>query len=175
MVKNFIAEAIKIPKSFQKGENIFRKTQKNLTFVRFYAILEMKGTWFMPKSDVKFYRDGEDVPVLDWLRSLQRRDRKAHTKCVEKIFLLREFGSDLRRPVADYLDDGIYELRISHQRVNYRILYAFVGPNIALLTNGLVKEKRIPPAEIALAQRRKRVYESNPETHYFDYEWDDES
>ena len=96
-------------------------------------------------------------------------------KCWDRIHFLAEFGSDLRRPVADYLDGGIYELRISHQRVNYRILYAFVGQNIALLTNGLVKEKRVPPAEIALAQARKRAYESKPETHYLDYEWDDES
>lgn len=121
----------------------------------------------MAETEVLFYKDdGGSVPVLDWIDVLSRTEPKVVRKVLARIDELRMFGAKLRRPIADYLDGGIYELRISHQHVNYRILYAFVGQNITLLTNGLVKEKRVPPAEIALAQARKRAYESNPSKHY---------
>jgi hypothetical protein len=38
---------------------------------------------------------------------------------------LRELGYDLRRPEADLLRDGAYELRVRLNRVQYRILYSF--------------------------------------------------
>jgi hypothetical protein len=39
---------------------------------------------------------------------------------------------ELRRPEADYLQDGIYELRVGFQHVNYRMLYFFYK-NIAVV------------------------------------------
>lgn len=119
----------------------------------------------MPQTDVIFYREEEKIPVLDWLDGIFNRDRVAFQKCWDRIRLLGECGSELRRPIADYLDDGIYELRISHQHVNYRILYAFVGQNVALLTNGLVKEGKVPSQEIRLAVKRKQAFEDNPSEH----------
>ena len=38
---------------------------------------------------------------------------------------LRELGHELRRPEADTLWDGIYELRASVQGVHYSVLYFF--------------------------------------------------
>lgn len=77
----------------------------------------------MPRTDVVFYRDDEgSVPVLDWLGGLPL---KARLKCLVRIERLRELGYDLRRPEADFLRDGVYELRISLNHVPYRILYAF--------------------------------------------------
>lgn len=122
----------------------------------------------MPATTVYFYREGDSVPVLDWLRELAKRDKKAFDKCRVRIQLLAENGSELRRPVADFLDNGIYELRISHKRQNFRILYAFVGQNVTLLTNGLTKEDRVPPAEIAKAIERRKRYESNPTEHRYE-------
>jgi hypothetical protein len=66
----------------------------------------------VPATTVVFYRDDKDrVPVLDWLKRLQQEDRKAYAKCVVRIRRLAEEGHDLRRPEADYLRDGISELR----------------------------------------------------------------
>ena len=121
----------------------------------------------MPKADVIFYREGERVPILDWLEECARRDKSVVTKCWERIRRLQLEGASLRRPVADYLDDGIYELRISHKNQNYRILYCFVGQNVALLTHGIMKERRVPPSEIALAVKRKRRFEENPADHIY--------
>ena len=38
---------------------------------------------------------------------------------------MKELGYELRRPEADLLRDGIYELRVSINHVQYRILYSF--------------------------------------------------
>ena len=66
----------------------------------------------MPETDVIFYRaDGGSVPVLEWLDELHQDDRRAYNKCVEVIERLAAFGHELRRPTADLLERGIYELR----------------------------------------------------------------
>ena len=77
---------------------------------------------------------------------------------------MAELGHELRRPEADLLRHGIYELRVRLQRVNYQMLY-FFHENIAVVAHGLVKEDRIPPRQIDRALRRKRQYEADPELH----------
>jgi hypothetical protein len=92
----------------------------------------------MPRIDVVFYHeDGRDVPVLDWLKELRRTDQRAYESCVAAIGRLSECGHELRRPLADTLRNGIYELRIRKGRVNYRILYFFHGRNLAILGHAL--------------------------------------
>jgi len=59
-----------------------------------------------------------------------------------------ELGHELRRPEADLLRDGIYELRARLGTVNYRILYFFHGRNVAVLAHAITKENEIPVVEI---------------------------
>jgi hypothetical protein len=77
------------------------------------------------------------------------------------------WGHELRRPEADYLRDGIYELRVGLQGTNYRMLYFFHGRVAAVLAHGLVKEREVPPREIEEAIRRKWKFESTPERHTY--------
>jgi len=56
------------------------------------------------------------VPLVDWLDGLTPN---ARVKCLALLARLEGFGHDLRRPIADYLGDDIYELRAKHQGVNY--------------------------------------------------------
>lgn len=68
----------------------------------------------MPRTTVWLYRDENGTtPLLEWLDALPD---KAQDKCRVKIERLRELGHELRRPEADYLRDGIYELRVRLQR-----------------------------------------------------------
>src|SRR5580698_11379579 len=119
----------------------------------------------MPRIDVVFYQEEEDVPVLDWLKQLRRTDQRAYESCVAAITRLAEFGHELRRPVADILRDGIYELRIRKGRVNFRILYFFHGKNVAILGHALTKEDKVPKGDIDKAVRRKKAFEANPAAH----------
>lgn len=86
----------------------------------------------VPGTDVFFYKDSDGyVPVQAWLAQLQRRNRRAFARCYQRIQRLVECGHELRRPEADFLRDGIYELRIREGNVQYRILYFFHGKSVA--------------------------------------------
>lgn len=104
------------------------------------------------------------APVLEWLDTLPP---KAQDKCRIRIERLRELGHELRRPEADLLRNGIYELRVGLQSVNYRILYFFQGKVAAVLAHGLVKKRVVPSREIELAIARKHKFEQAPERHTY--------
>ena len=117
----------------------------------------------MPRTQVVLYRDDDgSVPFLEWFDQLSE---KAQDKCRVKIERLGELGYELRRPEADYLRDGIYELRVRFRSVNYRMLYFFHGREAVVISHGIVKERLVPPDEIELALRRRRRFESDPARH----------
>lgn len=125
----------------------------------------------MPVTEVLFYQDEpRRAPVVEWLRDLRRNDRRAYAKCVARIQRLAEAGHELRRPEADYLRDGIYELRARRGRVNYRILYFFHGQNVAILAHALTKEGEIPDGDIDRVIRRKQAFERDPARHTYEGE-----
>ena len=103
--------------------------------------------------------------MLDWLSELRKGNRKAFAKCLARVVRLRSLGHELRRPEAELLRDGIYELRIGLGTVNYRLLYLFHGRQIAVLAHGLTKEDVVPATEINRARARKRLFEADPEKH----------
>ena len=122
----------------------------------------------MPATDVFFFRDRDgSVPVLEWLEEVRDRKERAFRKCFGLIRLLEEFGHELRRPRADMLRDGVYELRTKVGNVNYRILYGFVGKDVALLAAGLTKEKKVPTREIDQAAARIELYKTDPDAFRF--------
>src|SRR5438477_12149263 len=117
----------------------------------------------MPQIHTVFYKDDDDsVPFLEWFDEIPS---KVQAKCLLRIERLAELGYELRRPEADYLRDGIYELRVRHQSVNYRILYFFHQDQAAVLSHGLRKERTVPAKEIDLAVRRKARFAADPERH----------
>jgi hypothetical protein len=127
----------------------------------------------MPKTRVVFYKDDDgSVPALAWLDELA--NPRAKVKCRVKIERLRELGHELRRPEADLLRDGIHELRIGLDGINYRLLYFFykqksttgvVSETIAVVSHAITKERRVPPGEIALAIKYMRKFKINPGRH----------
>ena len=115
----------------------------------------------MPR--VVLYRDADgSVPLLDWLRDVGKRDRRIVAKCWARLDMLAEFGNRLRRPVSDYLRDGVYELRLEYGGVNYRILYFFAGGACVVVSHGLTKESKVPKRDINVAVARKGNFEMDP-------------
>ncbi len=120
--------------------------------------------------DVVFFKDTDgSVPVMDWLDEVvARRDLRIAAKCRVRIELLQDQGEKLRRPYADYLQDGIYELRIAFGTVNYRILYFFSGSEaVIVLAHGLTKEAEIPPRDIQIAVKRRELFEGDPKRYTY--------
>ena len=116
----------------------------------------------MPQSEIVFYREGETVLFVQWLRTLPV---KAQAKCLSQVRLLRSQGHELRRRIAGFPRDGIYELHPAYQGVNYRILYFFSGKNIVVISHGITKDSKVPDVEINRAMDRKIKYEANPNVH----------
>lgn len=123
----------------------------------------------MPRTEVVFYRDDDgSAPVLDALRRFLREgQRKEFAKCQVRITRLTACGHELRRPEADYLRDGVWELRITHRRVHHRILYFFAGERRAVLSHLIIKEASVPDSEIANACLHRALFLADPERHTF--------
>ncbi len=125
----------------------------------------------MARTRVAFFQEADgQAPVVNWLRELMETNEKAWAHCRARIELLAQLGHELRRPAADYLRDGIYELRAKQGHVQYRILYFFHAGQVAILAHSLTKEETIPPVEIERAIKRKKVFESNPRKHTYEAE-----
>src|ERR1039457_6644611 len=121
-------------------------------------------TSVVPQSAVVFYRDCDRVPIREWLKTLPN---KAQKKCLTYIAQLEMRGHELRRPVADFLRDGIHELRPSYQDIHYRILYFFAGKDVVVLSHGITKEGAVPGVEIDRAVDRKKKFEADPKAHTY--------
>jgi phage-related protein len=119
----------------------------------------------MPKTNVIFFReDNGEIPIIDWLDELPA---KAQDKCLAKLKRLEDLGHELRRPEADYLRDGIYELRVGLRGLNFRILYFFHRGEAVVISHSLVKERAVPPGEIDKAAERKAKFDADPKRHTF--------
>lgn len=122
----------------------------------------------MSRTSIVIYQEkvGE-VPLLDGLDDLSP---KLQDKCIEKIERLAMNGYELRRPHCDILEQGIYELRARYKKIHYRILYAFVGRNVVLLSHGCFKTAKVPKKEIRRAISNLEEYKQNPEAHTYEGE-----
>jgi phage-related protein len=120
----------------------------------------------VPRTKVVLYQEEDgSCPFLTWFGGLPA---KVQDKCFLRLERLREVGHELRRPEADLLGDGIYELRVSLQGVHHRILYFFHGTVAAVVSHGLIKERVVPPKEIDRAVERKKRFEVNPRKHTYE-------
>ncbi len=117
----------------------------------------------MPPVQIVLYKEDDGaVPLLDWLDELPV---KVQDKCAARVNRLTALGYELQRPEADYLRDGIYELRVRYRHTNYRMLYFFHGRQAVVLTHGLIKERSVPSSEIDRAVVLRKRFEADPESH----------
>jgi phage-related protein len=105
---------------------------------------------------VYFQTDSGRVPVREFVDSLHDRIQQ---KYFEIVALLADYGKSLPQPHADYLGDGIYELRFVGIEGRVRILYFFYDEHKIVFTNGFVKKQpKAPRSEIELAKKRRKIY-----------------
>ena len=107
----------------------------------------LKGIYF-------YVDDRGDNPVMDFIEGLPLRDR---AKVFAYLSELKAQGHNFRRPMADYLGDGIYELRPGNNRIFY---FFFLKDNAVLLHALRKKTDKIPVRDLDLClKRRKQVLE----------------
>ena len=99
---------------------------------------------------VYYFVDKDDaIPVKEFINSLIEKEQ---AKVYAYITELKKQGNNLRRPMADYLEDGIYELRPKDNR----IFYFFYLCDRAVLVHAIKKHvKKILESDLRLCLKRK--------------------
>ncbi len=103
---------------------------------------------------VYFFMDESGFsPVEKFINELSEKER---AKVRAYIKILKEFGHNVRRPIADYLGEGIYELRPQAHRVFY---FYFMKDSAVLLHMLRKKTDKIPFNDLKLCIKRKTEVE----------------
>jgi len=101
-----------------------------------------------------FLDERGENPVKEFIKALSQDER---AKVFAYISELKNQGHNLRRPLADYLGQGIYELR---PKAN-RIFYFFFLKNSAVLIHAIRKKTdKIPSRDLELCLKRKSEVEA---------------
>lgn len=108
----------------------------------------------MLKGVYYFIDERGNNPVRTFIDALSIKEQ---AKIFAYLGELKNQGHNLRRPMADYLGNGIYELR---PKIN-RIFYFFFLKENAVLVHAIKKKTReIPRADLELCIKRKTLVES---------------
>ena len=105
-----------------------------------------------PEVPVQFYRSGTGrEPVLEWLRSLDREDRRAIGLDLMRV----QFGWPIGMPLVRSLKDGLWEVRsnLPSQKIA-RLILCFHQKRLVVLHGFIKKTQKTPAEELELAKRR---------------------
>ena len=107
-----------------------------------------------PEVPVRFYRSeaGRD-PVLDWLRGLDKEDRRTIGLDLMRV----QFGWPIGMPLVRSLKDGLWEVRSSlpSQRIA-RLIVCFHDRMLVVLHGFIKKTQKMPMDDLNLAKRRTK-------------------
>jgi phage-related protein len=110
------------------------------------------------KIPVVFYRTRAGAEVVrDWLRGLDERDRNAIGQDLMRVQYRWPVGMPLCRPMGE----GLWEVRsdLPGNRIA-RVLFAAQGDKVLVLHGFIKKTRKTPDADLALARKRRREFES---------------
>ena len=127
--------------------------------------MEVRSKVGKPVLRARFYRTPAGArPVREWLLSLPREVRREIGADIERV----QWQWPIGKPLVDGFGGGLYEVRTSHDREQYRVLFYVAGDTLVLvhagseqgtmvLVHGLHKKtQRTPQAAIALARKRMK-------------------
>jgi phage-related protein len=110
-----------------------------------------QGSW-----EVAFYETaGGKRPAEKWHKSLPPKVQARFARAFE---LLEEYGISLTRPHVDHVRGKIWEVRVEHNNVQYRLLYFTAPGRRFVMLHGLTKARKIPLGDIEVAEQRARDY-----------------
>lgn len=91
--------------------------------------------------------------VEKFIRSLETR---ISAKVFRSLYLLEDYGHELRMPYSKYIGDHFFELRIRDREREVRIIYIFYKGGAIALHGFIKKTQRIPERELKIARIRRR-------------------
>lgn len=108
---------------------------------------------------VAFFRSESGAePVRDWLKSLDREERRTIGVDIKTV----EFGWPIGMPTCRPLGKGVWEVRSSLPRGRIARILFETSENHMILLHGFIKKTRATPKkELALATKRLRLLEQD--------------
>ena len=107
----------------------------------------------MLKSISFFVDERGECPVEGFILQLPVKER---AKITAYLIELKNQGHNLRRPMADYLGEGIYELRPRDNRIFY---FFFLRETVVLLHAIRKKTDSVPSGDLEVCLKRKKQVE----------------
>ena len=129
-------------------------TKHNLHLSIFCGTFSIKMVRAAEAIPVVFWRSaGGTEPVREWLQELPQVDRRV----VGYNLRILQIGWPVGMPLSRSLGNGLWELRstLPSQRIA-RVVFCFHNHALVLLHGFIKKTQKIPPADLELAQKRKR-------------------
>lgn len=108
----------------------------------------------LPEIPVRFFRTAAGrEPVIDWLRGLDKEDRRTIGVDLMRV----QFGWPIGMPLVRNLKDGLWEVRsnLPSQRIA-RLLLCFHGESLVVLHGFIKKTQKTGSSDLALAIRRMK-------------------
>ena len=104
-----------------------------------------------PVLRVVFYRtETGNEPVREWLKGLEREDRKAVGQDVKTA----QYGWPLGMPLIRKLEPGLWEVRSHIARGIARVIFTDADGVMVLLHGFGKKSQRTPPGDLRTARQR---------------------
>ena len=103
---------------------------------------------------IRFYRTAAGrEPVLEWLRGLDREDRRAIGHDLQRV----QFGWPIGMPLVRSLKDGLWELRsrLPSCRIT-RLILCFQENTLVVLHGFIKKTQRTQQQDLVLARQRMK-------------------
>ena len=108
------------------------------------------------KLKVAFYKsDIGNEPVRDWIKSLEKQDKKDIGKDIKTV----QYGWPIGMPLVRKLDRDLWEIRIKLEGRIVRVIFTVVDNVMVLLHAFIKKSQKIPKIDLDLAKRRRQVFE----------------
>lgn len=106
---------------------------------------------------VFFQTDTGREPVREWLKSLDKADRKAIGEDIKLV----QFRWPLGMPLVRKMETDLWEVRsnLSGQRIA-RVFFTVGGSEIALLHGFIKKSQETPQRDLNLARNRRNLWQS---------------
>ena len=98
------------------------------------------------------------VPMIEFLDGLSLKERAKIFVYINKLVELKSSGIQPKENLSKYLDDGIFELRVSFENRISRSFYFYKSEKQIVFTHGIIKKsQRMPKAEIERAKSIRKT------------------
>jgi phage-related protein len=110
------------------------------------------------KIELVFYKSAKgNEPVREWLLEMPVE----HRRLVGHDLMLVQFGWPIGMPLVRPMGKGLFEVRTDlPDRTTARVLFCFHAGELYALHGFIKKARATPPAELKLAQGRKKEIEN---------------